>query len=125
MPEHAHILVRPTQSDYDISDFLRSVKQSVVRKALPFVRREAPDFLPRMEDRQPNGETHYRFWQRRGGYDRNVFEPALVYQQITYMHHNPVRRGLCEQPEVWYWSGAAEYAGTRMGPLRLDRESPR
>ncbi len=123
MPEHAHLLVWPTRAQYDISAFLRSVKQSVVRKALPFIRREAPGFLPRMEDRQPNGETHYRFWQRGGGYDRNVFEPALVFQQINYIHNNPVRRALCERPEDWYWSGAAEYAGTGSGSLTVDRES--
>ena len=27
-----------------------------------------------MEDRQPNGKVHFRFWQRGGGYDRNVFD---------------------------------------------------
>ena len=73
-----------------------------------------------MEDRQPNGEMHYRFWQRGGGYDRNVFEPATVYSQIEYMHNNPVRRGLCEQAEDWLWSSAADYAGLRTGPVRLD-----
>jgi putative transposase len=123
MPEHVHLLVWPTHAEYDISDFLRSVKQSVVRRALPFVRREAPDFLSRMEDRQPSGETHYRFWQRGGGYDRNVYEPGLVFQQITYIHNNPVRRGLCDRPEEWYWSAAADYAGVGTGPLRIDRES--
>jgi hypothetical protein len=39
------------------------------------------------------------------------------------MHNNPVRRGLCVKPEHWLWSGAADYAGIRVGPLRLDQES--
>ena len=76
-----------------------------------------------MEDRQPNGDVHYRFWQRGGGYDRNVNEPATVFAQIDYMHNNPLRRGLCDKPEDWLWSGAADYARVRAGPLRLDRES--
>ena len=123
MPEHAHLLVWPTEPVYDISDVLNSIKQSTAKRALPFVRRHPPAFLPRMEDRQPNGMVHYRFWQRGGGYDRNVFEPAAVFTQIRYMHNNPVRRGLCPTPEDWLWSGAADYAGLRSGPLRLDRES--
>jgi len=123
MPEHAHLLVWPTEPVYDISNVLNSIKQSVAKRALPFVRRHAPAFLQRMEDRQPNGVVHYRFWQRGGGYDRNVFEPATVFEQIQYMHNNPVRRGLCATPEDWPWSGAADYAGVRAGPLRLDRES--
>jgi putative transposase len=123
MPEHVHLIVWPTAPVYDIGDILNSIKQSVVRRALPFVRRESPAFLARMEDRQPSGLTHYRFWQRGGGYDRNVVEVATLYRLIEYVHANPVRRGLCERPEDWYWSSAADYAGVRTGPLRVDRES--
>ncbi len=123
MPEHAHLLVWPTEVKYDISEILNSIKQSVAKRSLLYVRREAPAFLSRMEDRQPNGKSHYRFWQRGGGYDRNVVEPTTAYEQIEYMHNNPVRRGLCVKPEEWRWSGAADYAGLRAGPLRLDRES--
>jgi putative transposase len=61
MPEHAHILLWPTRTPYDISDILSSIKQSAAKRAVLFVQREAPDFLRRMEDRQPNGRTCYRF----------------------------------------------------------------
>jgi putative transposase len=123
MPEHAHLLVWPSEAEYDISEVLNSIKQSVAKRALIYVRREAPAFLSRMEDHQPNGKTHYRFWQRGGGFDRNVVEPAIVYRQIDYYHNNPVRRGLCDRPEDWFWSSAADYAGVRTGPLELNRES--
>jgi len=123
MPEHAHLLLWPTEPQYDISDILNSIKQSVAKRALIYVRREAPAFLSRMEDRQPNGRKHYRFWQRGGGYDRNVVEPTTVHEQIEYIHNNPVRRGLCERPEQWPWSSAADYAGVRAGPLKLNAES--
>jgi putative transposase len=122
MPEHAHLLIWPTRAEYDISAILNSIKQSVVQKVLLFVRRNAPLFLARMEDRQPNGKVHYRFWQRGGGYDRNVVEPTEVYRQIDYFHENPVRRGLCARPVDWHWSSAAEYAGLGAGPIRIDRE---
>jgi putative transposase len=90
MPEHAHLLLWPTEPAYDISEILRSVKQSVANRALTYVRRVAPDFLKQMEDRQPNDVKHYRFWQRGGGYDRNVVEPEAVVRQIDYFHLNPV-----------------------------------
>jgi putative transposase len=123
MPEHAHLLVWPTEEVYDVSDILNSVKQSVSKRALIYLRRHAPAFMFRLEDRQPNGDVHYRFWQRGGGYDRNVYEPATIFGQIDYMHNNPIRRGLCAKPEDWFWSGAADYVGLRSGPLRIDRES--
>jgi putative transposase len=123
MPEHAHLLIWPTEAIYDVSDILNSIKQSVAKRALLYVRRVAPAFLNRMEDRQPNGATHYRSWQRGGGYDRNVVEPRTAHQQIEYFHYNPVRRRLCAKPEDWLWSSAGDYAGVRFGPLRIDRDS--
>jgi putative transposase len=123
MPEHAHILIWPPGGSYDVSAILTSIKQSVAKRALSFVQREAPSFLRRMKDRQPNGRVDYRFWQRGGGYDRNLFEPTAIYRQIDYIHANPVRRGLCERPEDWPWSSAADYAGVRVGPAPLQRES--
>jgi putative transposase len=123
MPEHAHLLLWPTEENYDISQLLNSIKQSVAKRALVHVSRTAPGFLKRMEDKQPNGERHYRFWQRGGGYDRNIIEPASAFQTVQYLHNNPVRRGLCAKPEDWFWSSAADYAGVRVGPLQIDRQS--
>jgi putative transposase len=92
----------------------------VQRKALRFVRQHAPAFLERLKDAQPNGEVHYRFWQRGGGYDRNVTEPATLRQMIDYIHNNPVRRGLVREPTEWIWSSARFYAGQEQVPIRMD-----
>jgi putative transposase len=123
MPEHAHILLWPTREPYDISDILSSIKQSVAKRAVLFVQAHSPEFLKHMQDRQPGGRTCYRFWQRGGGYDRNLFEPATIFKEIDYFHTNPVKAGLCAVPEDWYWSSAADYAGVRKGPVELQRES--
>jgi putative transposase len=123
MPEHAHLLVWPAEPDYFVSSILNSIKQSVAKRALLYVRRKVPAFLRHMEDRQPNGETHYRFWQRGGGYDRNLIEPAAIHAEIDYFHQNPIRRGLCKKAEDWLWSSAADYTGLRAGRLRIDMAS--
>jgi putative transposase len=123
IPEHVHLLVRPCRPLYDVSAYLTTLKQSVAKRAVRFVRQHAPGFLGRMTDHQPSGRTAIRFWQRGGGYDRNVYEPSYLWQVIDYIHANPVRRGLCQRPEDWIWSSAADYAGTRRGYLDLDRAS--
>ena len=122
MPEHVHLVIWPHQAEYDISKILTTIKQSVSRRALLYVRPEAPHFLPRMADVQPNGRSHYRFWQRGGGHDRNLTEPTTIWAEIEYVHGNPVRRGLCRRTEDWYWSSAADYAGVRRGPVPIDVE---
>jgi putative transposase len=111
MPEHVHILLCPKEPKYEVRLIRTALKVPVQRKALKFLRRNAPAFLERLKDIQPNGEVHYRFWQRGGGYDRNVIEPATLLQMIEYIHNNPVRRGLVPKPADWIWSSARFYAG--------------
>jgi len=122
MPEHAHFIFYPTREDYDISDVLKSIKESVAKKAVSYVKKNSPDFLKQMADVQPNGKVSHRFWQRGPGYDRNLWSPDEVWEKIDYMHNNPVERSLCEAANDWLWSSAADYAGTRNGPLRIDFE---
>jgi len=122
MPEHAHLLIWPT-GPYDISKILATIKQSVVRKAIPWLRVHSPAFLPRLLDQQPSGKRSYRFWQRGGGYDRNLTEPPTIFAEIDYMHGNPLRRGLCLGAEDWFWSSAADYARKRRGPIPIDMDS--
>jgi putative transposase len=123
MPEHVHLLVCPTEPEYDMAAFCGSIKVAVGRRAVCWVKEHAPDFLTKMADAQPNGVVHHRFWQRGGGHDRNVTQPRTLLNQIDYIHANPVRRGLCERPTDWFWSSAPDYAGRIDGPLPLDLKS--
>ncbi len=93
------------------------------RRAVAWVRREAPAFGPNMVDAQPNGTRAYRFWQRGGGYDRDLRDPGVIHATIDYIHGNPVRAGLVEQPEDWPWSSAAYFAGAGPAPLTPDVDS--
>lgn len=123
MPEHVHLLLLPRTPDYSISSILKTLKQSVTSVALVFVRESALESLHQFEDRQPNGSVSYRFWQRGGGYDRNLTEPRTIFAEIDYIHANPVRRGLCERPINWRWSSALEYENPGTGALRLNLDS--
>ncbi|MBX9654768.1 transposase [bacterium] len=122
-PEHVHMLIWPMEQEYSISKILSTLKQSVSKRALVFLKQNAPEYLTRLEDIQPNGTRHHRFWQRGGGYDRNVTEPSTILKTIEYLHNNPVRRELCRQASEWPWSSAREWESPGAGLLRLDRES--
>ena len=47
-------------------------------------------------------------WQEGGGYDRNIYSRDELAQKLAYIHINPVRRGLCDQPESYLWSSAGD-----------------
>jgi putative transposase len=120
MPEHVHVIVCPQEKHNEVRLIRTALKVPVQRKALAFLRREAPAYLCRLRNEQPNGEAHYRFWQRGGGYDRNIIDPATLRTMIDYIHHNPVRRGLVSRPTDWVWSSARFYEGLQDVPLRMD-----
>jgi putative transposase len=120
MPEHVHILLRVDQENYHLADVLKSIKQSVARKAIARLRGHAPAALERLKVVRPGGRTEYRFWTQGGGYDRNLWSAEAIASSVRYIHRNPVRRGLAARPEDWRWSSAAWYLGADDVPLKMD-----
>lgn len=122
MPEHVHLVVLPLGST-KIASILTTLKQSTSSKALAWLRVNAPEYLPNLLDQQPNGKASYRFWQRGGGYDRNLRSIRDIHEKIAYVHQNPVRRGLTQAATDWHWSSAAAWQHGIDTPLAINRES--
>ncbi len=122
MPEHVHLILWP-EKDITISQILTLIKQSVSRKAMLWLNENSPEFLEQLKDIQPNGKKSYRFWQRGGGYDRNLRSVADIHEKIEYVHQNPVRRELVSKPQDWYFSSCQAWLTGSDQPIALDRES--
>ncbi len=122
MPSHVHLVVCP-RGEAKVSALLAGVKLAVTKRAVRHVRQHAPAFLERMSDISGDGSVTHRFWQRGGGYDRNLWTTNAVWKMIDYIHMNPVEDGLVTRPEDWVWSSAAWYRDKRPSqiPLNIDR----
>lgn len=105
MPEHVHVLLMPHPPRVTVTGVLGALKRPVAARVLGRWRELNAPILPRLID--PRGHAH--FWQRGGGYDRNITTPHELYEKISYIHHNPVRRGLVDRPIDWPWSSAGWY----------------
>jgi len=119
-----HLLIHPRANEYSISRILHAIKWPVARWALEHLRQTNSPWIERLTDRQPNGRTDVRFWQRGGGYDRNIERESTLWPVIDYIHNNPVRRGLVDDPIEWTWSSAAWYDGRRDVLLAMDDTLP-
>jgi putative transposase len=122
MPAHVHMVVFPRNLHTRMARFLFSLKRSVAAKAVEWTKANAPDRLDVMLDLQPNGSSCYRFWQRGGGYDRNLWSDKAIWNMIDYVHDNPVEAGLCVRRADWRWSSAEYYESRTPGALPLDLE---
>ena len=122
MPEHVHLVLLPL-GETKVSNILSTIKQSPSKQAICWLRQNAPEYLPQLQDHQPNGKQHHRFWQRGGGYDRNLRSVRDIHEKIAYVHDNPVRRGMVEQAVAWRWSSAAAWQTGVDEPLAINRAS--
>ncbi|KAA0243476.1 MAG: hypothetical protein DYG83_05055 [Candidatus Brocadia sp. AMX2] len=120
MPEHAHLLVYPLVENYNISLFLKAIKQSVARRAKHYLEKNDRTWLDKLTVKLGSREV-FRFWQAGPGYDRNITSKDELLEKINYMHRNPVRRGLVLNPQEWKWSSAGWYAGEREVVLAVDK----
>lgn len=121
MPEHVHVLVWPRPQEYDLGRFLGFVKQRVslaVKERL--IEQGNDDWLAALTVTH-GGAERFRFWQKGGGFDKNVWSESVVETVVDYVHENPCRRGLVERPVDWKWSSAAWFDGDREDvPLKID-----
>src|SRR5262249_11174326 len=124
MPEHMHVLMLP-RGRSEIEGILKTIKLSVSKKAVAYLRENSPDWLERnlrAEDRARG--SVYHFWQPGGGYDRNITNAATAWACIDYIHKNPVKRGLAACETDWLWSSARWYAGMNGAVLEMDARPP-
>ncbi|MGE3107390.1 MAG: transposase [Phycisphaerales bacterium] len=115
MPEHVHLLLRPNDDD-TLARALWFLKKSVAHRVLARWRRLRAPVLARLAT--PEGSA--RFWQKGGGFDRNVRDEAEFCKTVHYIHQNPVGRGLVERAEQWTWSSVRWWMGERAGELECD-----
>jgi hypothetical protein len=59
------------------------------------------------------------FWQKRY-YDRNVRDEHEFKVKLRYLHRNPVKRGLVQDPADWKWSSYRHYALREVGPVEIE-----
>jgi putative transposase len=65
----------------------------------------------------------YRFWQKGGGYDRNIVKENTLLHTVRYIHNNPVRKELVEEPGKWYYSSYNCWINDVDEPIKIDKET--
>jgi len=107
LPDHWHVIVYP-RHPLAISALLKALKVS--------------SMIAVNRGRRESGEL----WQGRF-FDHALRTVKDYLETVEYIHLNPVRRGLVEQPEQWRWSSYCEYAGRDVAEqecqcgLKIDR----
>jgi putative transposase len=112
MPDHIHLLLGEPEHGTP-STVMQVLKQRFARGVLEKNKRN-----PAQAQLWPEPERHV--WQRRF-YDFNVWSARKRIEKSVYMHRNPVRRKLVEEPEQWRWSSFRYYAYAEEGRGKINQ----
>jgi putative transposase len=114
MPEHIHLLLTEPEIGTP-STVMQVLKQRTARALLP--KRKPCD--PRQIKLFGEVAERAPFWQTRFC-DFNVRTEKKRVEKLSYMHRNPVERGLVAEPEEWRWSSYRFYASREPGLVRAN-----
>ena len=112
MPEHFHLLITEPEVG-DPSVVMKVVKQRFARRLNQLRKRTASAQIA-LWNCSPDP-----VWQKRF-YDFNVWSERKRIEKLRYMHRNPVKRGLVEQPDQWKWSSFRAYFHGERGLVRIN-----
>jgi len=102
MPNHAHLLIWPQKTSYDISRIQNDIKGKMAKRYRDHILFNEKDRFKSFILLERNREV-FRFWQHGGGFDRNLWNAKAICDSIGYIEANPVRKKLASTPEEYRW----------------------
>lgn len=105
MSNHFHVIWQPLFgfTPFDIqASFMKYTAQQLKRSIEKSNQALLDSFLVNKEDRT------YQIWKRRP-LSIELRTDAVFDQKLNYIHYNPVKAGLCINPEDYYYSSAGFY----------------
>ena len=100
MPDHVHAVLW-FLADGQLSHFMKQWKQRSSVQIKKFLRARRQAYLSRISVSDPVWQPRY--------YSFNLYDRRKVEARLVYMHANPFRAGLVENPANWPYSSARWY----------------
>ena len=114
---HIHLIARANEP-FRLSDIIRDLKKFTANQLLPLLQlpqESRSDWMMKRFEfaaREHQRNSVYQLWTHEN-HAIELFTSAVTQQKLQYLHHNPVRAGIVEQPEDYLYSSARNYAGLR------------
>lgn len=124
MSNHIHLIIQSEQGK-SLSDILRDFKKFTAKTILKAI--SGNKYESRKEWMMPifraTGESNsnneiFQFW-RQDNHPMILFTPRFIGQKLFYLHNNPVKAGIVDEPEEYIYSSARNYTG-KSGLIDVD-----
>jgi REP element-mobilizing transposase RayT len=114
MSNHIHILL--PSSIGKLSDTIREFKSYTAKQILLAIEMEQEsrrDWMLNLFEfaaKQHKRNEKYQVWTHEN-HAELIYSDNFIFQKINYIHDNPVRAGIVENPEDYLYSSARDFAG--------------
>jgi len=121
MPSHFHWIVYINPEKGTISDIMRDIKKSSARQIFDLIEenKQLQYDLLFQEAAIGINDQNRKLWMQRFD-DEVILTREMLMTKIGYIHNNPVKAGLAEKPEAFYYSSAKEYINSNNYNLITD-----
>ena len=122
MPEHIHLLIWPLD-DVTVSDFMRDFKAFTAKRIIRQAEIEGiQEWVATFQlAGTETGRSKNKVWQD-NYWDKNVYTERFLRQKLNYLHRNPCRAGLVEDPKDYPYSSYRNYEFGEEWLMELDRD---
>jgi putative transposase len=114
---------------YALSDVLRDFKKFTANQILksietePESRREWLLYMFKFYAKHNTDNRNYQFWQQ-DNHPIALWSLDVIWQKLNYIHLNPVRAGLVDEPWHYLYSSASDYYLNKKGLLDIELAEP-
>jgi REP element-mobilizing transposase RayT len=113
MSNHIHLIAQST--DGKLSDTVRDIKKFTSKKIIeaidnyPESRREWMLNIFKFNAAHHKSNKNYQVWTHEN-HAIHLYSNKFFREKIEYIHNNPVKAGIVEKPEDYFYSSARNYA---------------
>ena len=114
MSNHIHLLIK--SKTMELSNILRDFKSYTSKKIIEEIdtcnesRKEWMLKIFKDAAFKHKRNSEYQFWTHEN-HAEYIYSNKFIEQKLDYIHNNPVRAGIVENPEEYRYSSARDYAG--------------
>lgn len=116
MPSHVHLIISSEDKPlaHILRDFKKYTAKSIVR-TIPDIKESRGIWL--LNAFQKAGKnlkrvSEYKVWQD-GNHAEELISNKFKDQKLHYIHQNPVKAEIVDEPEYYWYSSARDYAGQK------------
>ena len=109
MQDHLHLIAGSNDLAKEIGDFKSFTARSILEELRVMKKFDWLEDLRHFKAKHKK-DREYQVWQE-GSHPEQIQGLEMMRQKVDYIHLNPVRKGLVQNPEDWIYSSATNYTG--------------